>query len=383
MHLESESDNFTVIMAYRQTRDFTFVINISDVDESIHNDDYWDSLKTMADYISVQEEKSENDFHHLQGFVTLKKKITASGSKKFFPDPEAVSVQPAENPDVLARYSVKETSRVDGGYAYQYGDYLDRGNRMLAGKLRVRGDKRGPASELISDRLEKRQRAVDVICDNPTRPVSALCEEFPEEMLNVDKLRKLERERAAEEETEAMRREFLANAELRQWQENLYRKLRETPGDSRSIKVYVDTRGNTGKSYFCDYYDMKHPGESLFLENAKKADMKYAASKAYKPAVIFIDLVRSDSECINYAALEAIINGRFLNVKYESGVHRMRMKHHTVLFCNGHLDYSKMSYDRWFVYEAKKTPHGVTTYVRNEDIVKQKFRDAGVDLDYE
>lgn len=130
---------------------------------------------------------------------------------------------------------------------------------------------------------------------------------------------------------------------LRQWQGLLYEDLSRSV-DKRKIIFIVDKKGNSGKSWFCDYvFSMKESCQ--ILTPGKKADMAFTFVAGTK--ILFMDAPRSkQSEFLQYDFLEDVKNGRLFSTKYESRMKRFDPPH-VVVMMNEHPDMTKLSDDRY------------------------------------
>jgi len=134
--------------------------------------------------------------------------------------------------------------------------------------------------------------------------------------------------------------------QLRTWQSQLYESLRRKP-DRRTIIFNVDHSGDTGKSWFCDYYRQLHPEETQILTPGKYQDMALALETSIK--VLFLDCPRSkQGDFIQYDFLENVKNGRIFSGKYESGMKYLNPVH-VVVMMNEEPDMNKLSIDRYVV----------------------------------
>lgn len=123
------------------------------------------------------------------------------------------------------------------------------------------------------------------------------------------------------------------------WQELLDDDLR-AEAHPRTITWFVDTVGNSGKSYFANNWN----GTSTYIVNGgKAADIYYAYF--YEP-VVFFDLARQKEDIVAYDVMENFKNGYFLSTKYQ--VRRVKFNiPHVVVFSNFAPDQTKLSEDRW------------------------------------
>lgn len=132
---------------------------------------------------------------------------------------------------------------------------------------------------------------------------------------------------------------------LRDWQQELVGLLSEPP-NSREIVFVVDVQGDSGKSWFCDWYTQEHTGCQVILPG-KKADMAFALDT--NTTCLFVDAPRSkQGEYIQYDFLEDVKNGRVFSGKYESGMKYLN-KCHVVVMMNEEPDMTKLSEDRFKV----------------------------------
>lgn len=136
---------------------------------------------------------------------------------------------------------------------------------------------------------------------------------------------------------------------LRSWQNSLEEDLK-LPPDSRSIIFIVDIHGNSGKSWYCDYYHYRHPETSQVLNPGKKADMAFVLNEDIR--VLFVDAPRSkQGDFIQYDFLEDVKNGRVFSGKYESCT-KYLSNCHVVVMMNESPDMTKLSEDRYVIKEV-------------------------------
>lgn len=135
--------------------------------------------------------------------------------------------------------------------------------------------------------------------------------------------------------------------EPRGWQRGLEQRLRAEP-DDRHVRFIVDEEGNSGKSWFINYWMRKYPNETQLIPIGKRDDMAYSyvSGKRY----YFFDVPRSGLEYFQYAILEMIKNGMVCSPKYESCVKMSDKKCHVVIMCNESPDMTMLSADRYKIY---------------------------------
>ena len=125
------------------------------------------------------------------------------------------------------------------------------------------------------------------------------------------------------------------------WQQTLWNTLVTVP-DPRSILWHYDSAGNTGKSWFANSCP-----NAYVITGGKHADIFFAYQ--FEKIVIF-DWPRDHEDRFPYGVAESFKNGYFLSTKYE--VKRVRFEvPHVVVFSNFYPDRSKLSNDRWEIYE--------------------------------
>lgn len=130
----------------------------------------------------------------------------------------------------------------------------------------------------------------------------------------------------------------------RDWQRELEQRLDAEP-DNRSVFFVVDEEGNQGKTWFAEYYNKKHPGESQRIRSAKRDDMAWAIQSGKR--VYFIDVPRGGMELFQYGICEMVKDRAVFSPKYESCMKEWDEPSHVVVLCNENPDLSKMSADRF------------------------------------
>lgn len=112
------------------------------------------------------------------------------------------------------------------------------------------------------------------------------------------------------------------------------------PPNPRTIVWFVDTVGNSGKSYFANNW---MASTKYVINGGKAADIYYAY---FYEKVVFFDLARQKEDIVAYDVMENFKNGYFLSTKYQ--VRRVKFNiPHVVVFSNFRLDMTKLSEDRW------------------------------------
>lgn len=141
---------------------------------------------------------------------------------------------------------------------------------------------------------------------------------------------------------------------LRIWQAALWGFLRG-PRDRRLIVFVVDPQGNTGKSWFMQYYEYYH-ARTYITTCSNYANQCHAYSETTR--VAFIDVARTRMEYFSYEFIEHMKNGMFLSGKYESSVKRF-LPPHCVVMCNERPNEAALSKDRYVIYDVNEANSSV------------------------
>lgn len=141
---------------------------------------------------------------------------------------------------------------------------------------------------------------------------------------------------------------------LYKWQAELYGLLMLAP-DQRKIHFCVEGVGNTGKSWFCNYYQSLHPDSCAVLGPGQRRDLADAWSRLNGIRVVFIDCQRTMSEFMCYAFIEDLMNERMFTPKYRS--HAFSFKRpHVVVMMNQTPDMNALSQDRYHIIVPNTDP---------------------------
>lgn len=147
--------------------------------------------------------------------------------------------------------------------------------------------------------------------------------------------------------------EILEPPEIYGWQEQLVEQMLPEM-TSRNVYWFMESKGGVGKSTLVRYLCMTR---EAMMVGGKAADMKYGVqawkeSKGSGPEIVIIDVPRSYQDYLCYAGIEEVANGCFFSSKYEGGMCIVR---HPIIivFANQMPDTSKMSMDRWQLYEIE------------------------------
>lgn len=150
---------------------------------------------------------------------------------------------------------------------------------------------------------------------------------------------------------------------LRPWQESLRVYLSQTP-HSRKIKFIVDFEGNTGKTWFANWYKQDNEYVQV-LKPEKRADT--AIQIKLDSRVIFFNVPKNRTAMIAYDILEDIKDGRISSPKYQSHTAPMQGPCHVVVLMNEYPDMNALSKDRYDI-ETLTNPNiaaAVNSSIRN------------------
>ena len=141
------------------------------------------------------------------------------------------------------------------------------------------------------------------------------------------------------------------------WQKSMM-ELYTGPIHPREIIWVHEKVGNTGKSALARHLAIL--GETLVV-SGKAGDVacgvaQWKSTEKRTPPplrLVLWDVPRVNEGAVSYQALENVKNGCFFSGKYESGMVVME-KPHVWVFANHPPDLSKLSQDRWRVYEINE-----------------------------
>lgn len=160
---------------------------------------------------------------------------------------------------------------------------------------------------------------------------------------------------------------------LRPWQEKFLRFL-DWHDHPREIIWIIDQIGNSGKTFISFY--LQDLFQALRVPNVSTRDFAFAYN--FEKIVCF-DYDRDNQEHINYGLLEDLKNGALWSPKYESKCKNFRdVNVKVVCFANYSPDYSKLSHDRWRVFnlvEGKLKRVDVPKPVITETIISEESLD--------
>ncbi len=260
----------------------------------------------VASYVVVGIETGESGTPHIQGFVSFKTVTRFNAAKALIG--QTAHIEVARQPKNAAEYCKKD------------GIFEERG--AMATTQGQRGD------------LEDFKAAVK----GGTLSLKQLREEHSEVMAKYANF-------CQQYVVDHTPLKEVAMHALRDWQQELYAKLR-LEADDRKIIFIVDLQGNKGKSWFSRYFQYLHPDETQIIQPGKRDNMAYVLDTTTR--VLFMDAPRSkQGDYIQYDFLEQIKDGMVSSYKYTCINKCFPHKVHVVVNMNQEPDMEKLSEDRY------------------------------------
>lgn len=135
--------------------------------------------------------------------------------------------------------------------------------------------------------------------------------------------------------------------EPKEWQTKCLGLIERDP-DERTIYWFWENKGCSGKTTLAKHICINQK-EAIYV-SGKASDIKFAISEMeVKPKIIIWDLCRSQEDYVSYQGIEEVKNGIFFSGKYKGGM-VIYNNPHVIIFANFPPDRSKLSKDRWKVY---------------------------------
>jgi len=263
-----------------------------------------------------QKEAGENLTPHLQGFVRFNGNHRLSALKKV---DATAHWEPCKAPAAAVAYCSKEDTRLEGPWT-------------IGNPVGTQGKRKD--LEIAVELVRSGTSLVDIVSEMPG---------------TVRYLSHLERyaELSTNQEAKRQRREEKVGAVLRPWQQELSDML-DLPADGRHFVYIFERTGNVGKSWMASY--LQATKGAFWTRPGKIADLAHAYQR--EPIVV-MDIVRTNVEgavANVYGFTESLLDGSIFSPKYGSCVKTFAPPH-VVIFSNDIPDYTKMSRDRYVVYE--------------------------------
>lgn len=158
--------------------------------------------------------------------------------------------------------------------------------------------------------------------------------------------------KVSQEELKEMVLKSYDDVKWRPWQKDVL-DIVETDPDGRTIVWIYEPDGNCGKSFLAKFLCCR---EGTIISSGKCSDVfnqvNVAILAGTRPRLVICDVPRVCKDFVSYQALEKLKDGCLFSGKYEGGV-LIFPPTHVICFANQMPDTSKMSGDRWRIYEIK------------------------------
>lgn len=261
-------------------------------------------------YIVFGREQGESGTPHLQGFVVFRHAYRFNRVRELLPG--------------CHLESARGTSKQAADYCKKDNDFVERGEPPFS------QGKRTDLDEFVE--WCKEQTSV------PTR--GELCRAFPNIMLKYP--------RSALDVAAAHVPAIAFTGHPREgWQSELEEMIEEEAPDDRSVHFYVDSEGNSGKSWMCKYLTGKYPDAAQMIRPSKADNMAYQIDES--KWIFIVDCPRSQMEYLQYTVLEQMKDTMIGSGKYESTLKVLRKVPWVLVFCNENPDMTKLSVDRYVI----------------------------------
>jgi len=122
----------------------------------------------------------------------------------------------------------------------------------------------------------------------------------------------------------------------------------EQEANDREILFIVDPTGGTGKSWFIKKWISEKEDLTQVLSIGKRDDIAYAIDESKR--YFLFDLPRSQCEYLQYSILEQLKDRMVMSNKYGSRMKHLEHTPHVVVFTNEEPDMTKLSEDRYVIY---------------------------------
>ena len=256
---------------------------------------------------------------HLQGYIKFVKKMRFSQVKKLFnvpPHIEKCKGTPSQN----YLYCTKDDE-----------------NAVELGDLPGTGPPKKQKMQIIIEKLLNGE-SISEICK------SDLCHVFVTNRSKImSTVADIESEQKIQQEKD---KAFGSLLKFKDWQSKLMAMLEEDKGNDRNVFWIYESRGNVGKSYFCNQLKKTQYKSVAYLDTSTIKDLSLLYNGE---SIVLIDYARDDEKNVNYGILEKLKNGFLVSPKYET---RLKMFKSPVICCFANFppEVQKLSMDRWKIY---------------------------------
>ncbi len=309
-------------------RNVCFTLNAEEHKECKHI--VYDS-NTMEYMVYQEEIAPHTGRHHLQGFLQLKKNTSFKKIKELLGNRAHIEIMQATAQEAAA-YCKKTESRCEGGIHYE------------VGKMRTTGQ-RGDLILLKDMIMDKKMKKADLLVDETVLSVAARHGRFVDELIAI---------RDEQEGKKALASTMLTT-ELRPWQQEILKTTKTKPSD-REVVWITDETGNSGKSYLARYL-VAREGATL-MEPAPCRELAYLWSRSQSDLVVFdVSRTKAKTEDMKFDPLDGMFafieqakNGIVQSTKY-LGQTIYHVSPRVIIFSNAPPDLSKLSKDRWTLFQ--------------------------------
>lgn len=142
--------------------------------------------------------------------------------------------------------------------------------------------------------------------------------------------------------------DLIKQSDFFNWQNELVNILKNKPS-KRSLYWIYSKEGKTGKTEFAKWLSFHMNAIPL---NGKKNDILYCAAE-FESNIYIYPLSRTMEDFVSYDSLESIKDGFYMCGKFESKP-ICRPNPHVIIFANFRPDKSKMSKDRWNIWNINR-----------------------------
>lgn len=257
---------------------------------------------------------------HLQGYFKLTER------KRFN------QVKDLCNTVRISLYACKGTAQQNIDYCSKDGDFEERGARP------VKEPKKQKMQRIISHLMGggSKKELVD----------SDLCHVYVTNRRKIEStIAEIQDEEKRISMTENVRRQLnLCN--YKEWEETVIEMMNSqyNQSDKRTINWFCDRKGGVGKTEFIEKIRLRSDDVISFRDDpAPEVKYIYNGQK-----MVYFDIPRN--AYVNYCLIETIKDGMFISTKYEPKV-KFCKRPSVAVFSNIFPDVTKLSMDRWNIYE--------------------------------
>jgi len=264
---------------------------------------------THVIYGVVGKEVGESGTPHLQGYVSLRNRVTLRGIKALTSDRTHYGIK-KRTPYEAAQYCKKDGDFVEFGTVPEKTQGKRSDWERLHSHIEELEDERPTRRSLFvlfPNLMARYEHAVWSYIDSVLPPVS-----------------------------------FTDSVPRDGWQRDLADSLDNEP-DGRSIEFVVDPIGNSGKTWFCQYL-LQTRDDVQYLRPGRRDDMAHAVDTNKR--IFLIDVPRGQMEYLQYSVLEMLKDRLIFSPKYFSVTKMIGHPTRVLVFCNEYPNPNALSVDR-------------------------------------